>query len=246
MIREISAQTALHCRGSMAAIYIVSLAVAYGEQASFVRYYGDDKHIGYLAIMDGVGYYHSPHAPSAEWLQFLSMVPDMEQLYTSVCAAEHLATVWHKPFYIGHLLRHNKNVRGIDFTDIKIGLCAPEKLHDLLCQCFENMPAFASWYVDVSHRVRHGISHVATEWRGEQCIGCAMTVAETPGAVLVGAVCTLPQYRGQGVASRCLTALLHELNTDRAVYLTVQENGLVSFYEKQGFSLVKQWARIAR
>lgn len=90
--------------------------------------------------------------------------------------------------------------------------------------CFD----FEPWYLDMSHRVRHGIS------RFYGLCGSALAVQYSiNGEALLSQVSTLPEKRGNGCASRLLSAVCGELR-DFAVYVLC-ENELVPFYQKNGF-----------
>lgn len=245
MIHSIGATDFTHLTGSIAAVYIAGLANAYGD-VSFLRFYADGASTA-LAVMDGVGYLHCTDTLSEEWLSFLSMVPDLQCLHTDSESITPIAEQWKNTPIISHIMIHSQSVRHNNFTDILSGLVHPEAVYHLLSQCFIPMPPFDSWYVDLSHRIRHGYGHITTYQQNGRCISCAVTVAEAPDAAVIGGVCTHPDYRGQGLASRCVQAILQEKDlSNRRVYLTVENKELIPFYKHQGFEIAGKWNTIYR
>lgn len=89
---------------------------------------------------------------------------------------------------------------------------SPRSVYPLLAQCFEDgLSAFDSWYVDVSHRLRHGCCHMVVLSDAQGPAATAMTVAECHGAALLGAVATRPDCRSRGYASACVSTLAHTM-----------------------------------
>lgn len=87
---------------------------------------------------------------------------------------------------------------------------------------------FEAWYLDMSHRVRHGIS------RFYGLFGSALAVQYAiNGEALISQVASLPEKRGKGFASRLISAVCNELQ-DFAVYVLCEQE-LEGFYQKNGF-----------
>ncbi len=247
MITLSTASHAVSAKGSMAAVYIAGFAVAYGD-VPFIRYYCDEAG-NHLAIMDEVGYLHTADSLTDEWLQFLSLVPDMHCVYTTVHAGERIARYWEHPMHHGLLLEAKTPIKPIRFTANFASTVSAKELYSLLSANFSPFPSFESWYVDFSHRVRHGCCHVAVCQRDDRYISCAMTVAEAPDAFLIGGVCTLPSYRRQGYAQQCIQQLrITTASTapDKPVFLAMDDLTLLPFYEAQGFYSAGEWASVDR
>lgn len=87
---------------------------------------------------------------------------------------------------------------------------------------------FEPWYLDMSHRVRHGIS----QFYGLD--GAALAVQyNLNGEALISQVATLPEKRGKGCAKRLISAVCAELNESKVFVLC--EDKLLEFYGKIGF-----------
>lgn len=87
---------------------------------------------------------------------------------------------------------------------------------------------FEPWYLDMSHRIRHGVSRIYG------LCGSALAVQyNLNGEALISQVATLPEKRGYGNASRLISAVCGELYESKVFVLC--ENELVGFYKKNGF-----------
>lgn len=84
------------------------------------------------------------------------------------------------------------------------------------------------WYVDMSHRIRHGVA------KARLLGGSALIIQhDLNGEALLSQVATLPEHRRQGNAARLISSVCAELSQSKIYVLC--ENSLVSFYQKIGF-----------
>lgn len=67
------------------------------------------------------------------------------------------------------------------------------------------------------------------------------------GAALIGALATLPAYRGRGFASRCVSALAAALQAEnRRVLLSPKNSPAEALYTRLGFAVCGEWGEIHR
>jgi len=118
-------------------------------------------------------------------------------------------------------------------------------VYDLLKEHFPGISPFESWYPDVSHRVRHGNSHISVILEGERVVSTAMTVAETDTAAVLGQVATHPDFRRRGLAGRCIKSTISQCKGKELYILPVNENAQ-RLYEKLGFIIEGGWAELRR
>lgn len=90
---------------------------------------------------------------------------------------------------------------------------------------------FEPWYLDMSHRIRHGVTQTRR-------LGGSVLVIQHDlyGSALLSQVATLPEERGKGGASILISAVCAELS-DSCVFV-ICEDKLRGFYKKNGFSEV--------
>ena len=93
------------------------------------------------------------------------------------------------------------------------------------------MPLFADFCVDFSHRLRHG---------GARCVGdargVAITTGETGEFACIGGVAVLPAYRRSGYGSRLVQGLCAQLQAEQKTVLTSTVEPLLPFYQANGFA----------
>ncbi len=98
---------------------------------------------------------------------------------------------------------------------------------------------FEPWYLDMSHRIRHGVS------RCRRLEGSALVIQhEINGEALISQVATLPGQRGRGFASRLLSAACAELS-DSEVFILCEDK-LIPFYRNNGFEVCGRLVQLAR
>lgn len=103
--------------------------------------------------------------------------------------------------------------------------------YKILREGFENMSAFDSWYVDISHRIRHKTAAVYL-WENS-----TVTKAfDIDGYVFLSHIATAAEARGQGRARKMLYCIAGQLASEgKTGYLFALEHRR-SFYESIGFA----------
>ncbi len=221
---------------------ICALARAYGTQVPFIRFFADDE--GSLAsIMDGVCTFYCASLPNDEWCAFLQMRSDITILHTDVEVALYLAEEWHISYEKGSVMRYNHASSNVPLQENDSAGESLREIYGLLSTAFDGYTPFDGWYVDASHRVRHGFCHIATERDENRLISVAMTVAEGEDTALIGAVATLPSYRGKGAASRCIRQLIGSL-TQSNILIAPSDDYSAKLYSKLGFVPWGTWAEL--
>lgn len=87
---------------------------------------------------------------------------------------------------------------------------------------------YEPWYLDMSHRIRHGIAQF------RMLDGSVLAIQHNiNGEALLSQIATLPEKRGRGNARRLISAVCAELS-DSKVYV-ICEDGLLDFYRRSGF-----------
>lgn len=111
------------------------------------------------------------------------------------------------------------------------------ELYSLISECetdtFEP-PEFESFYMDMSHRIRHDTAAaVGMRFQGE-LVSCAVCSAKTRDMAVLSAVCVHPQYRRRGYGHGALSAIVYLLR-GKKVYILRAEKENEEFYRSFGF-----------
>lgn len=224
------------------AVRIHSLYRIYGCHVPFLRFYTDGEGT-ILSLMDGVGILFAPQSIDDEWLAFLAFQQDITRLHTDDSTAHRLETTADWESSVGTVLKYG-GVNRVGESDICDSPYLPD-VYALLATNFPNMAPFEAWYVDYSHRVRHGFCHVAAVMDNDKPVSVATTVAETDTAVILGQVATDKAYRRRGYAAKCLASLIYRCQ-GRQLYILPVDEYAEKLYISLGFHRIGRWAELFR
>ena len=118
-------------------------------------------------------------------------------------------------------------------------------VHALLMTCADRdfcPPAFEDFYVDVSHRLRHGTLRLCGTNANGALASVAMTVAESEDCAVLGAVACHPDHRRRGLGTAAVSALVNRLVSEgKTVYLHRARGVSEAFYRRMGFAPCGTW-----
>ncbi len=217
------------------AAYILSRAAAYGTGTAFAPFYGDEKG-NVLSILDGHAVLSCAKEDAEDWLTFLRMRSDISSLTVDEQTAQLLASEPDLSFTCRSVMRLGTAPPppSDDLWEL-----SPRELYPILQAAFgDAAPPFDGWYVDISHRLRHGLCHVAAIRHNDQPVSAAMTVAECEHTAVIGGVCTLPEYRRQGLAGRCvlgLSAKILKEDAQKSILISPKNPAAERLYQALGF-----------
>lgn len=103
---------------------------------------------------------------------------------------------------------------------------------------------FEPFYLDLSHRIRHGAAFALGEYRDGRLAGCGVVSAVASGEALLSAVAVEPEFRHQGIGSELVTRAEAAL-PGRTLYLMREENSSQEFYAQLSYSQAGRWAQAA-
>lgn len=228
--------------GEILSGYLAGYKEAYETSQPFLRFYGNETG-GQLALMDGVATVEWPPEEGEELQYFLSAQPDIHTIRTSVPIANRLSQEWGTTPVVRPVMRCEASWEPVGQTMTP----SLRNLYPLLQKVFPEIPPFESWYVDVSHRMRHECCHICAVEVASGPVSSAMTVAEWRGGAMIGSVATDERHRGCGYASRCvvnLTSLLQ--HRGKTVYICPKNEGAQRLYERLGFVVCGETAIVER
>lgn len=121
-----------------------------------------------------------------------------------------------------------------------------ETVYEVLKSCENasfNVGEFSSWYVDISHRIRHncGKSYLICF---EQPTACCLVSAKSNFAGLISGVAVKPRYRGNGFASTLVRIACENIWKDDILPVVECNDDLLPLYGKMGFKLADRGARL--
>lgn len=224
------------------AIRIQSLKVIYGCDVPFLRFYTDGEG-SYMSLMDGVAVFYTSQPVSDEWLAFFAFQPEIIHIHTDATTGQQLAETGSWILSQGTTLKYAGEKRGEE-PDICEAPFLPD-VYTLLAANFPHIAPFEAWYVDYSHRVRHGHCHIAAIMCDGKPVSVATTVAETETAVILGQVATDTAFRCRGYAAKCLFSLINKCQ-GKELYILPVDKYAEKLYISLGFCPAGDWAELTR
>lgn len=228
---------------SEAAVKLLAMWQCY-HPYSIGRFWADE-YGSLLGLLDGAAVFFTQGHNAEEWCGFFTMNTDIRVIRTDGQTAERCAP--HTPFALQTGVVMSPS-RYIEQPDTKEEPPSLQAYYTLLSDVFgQAVPPFDVWYVDVSHRLRHGFSRLCGVTDGNIACAGAMTTAETANAAVIGAVATHPDYRGKGYASRIVLSLASQLQQEgKTVFLSPKNEYAKELYHKIGFEPVATWGNLNR
>ncbi len=165
----------------------------------------------------------------------LNLTFDMNLLIGETMACSRLLDAEYKPQYeISKLYSDMSNLKSV---------------YSILVSENENkgsLPDFESYFLDISHRIRHGVSNVYAvyDYFGN-IISTASVLSVSKNTAVIGCVATAAEERKKGLATAVVSYITEkELEKNRTVYLHREKN--ISIYEKIGFETVGYWNEFSK
>ncbi|MDE6728204.1 MAG: GNAT family N-acetyltransferase [Oscillospiraceae bacterium] len=207
---------------------IRALLSAYGTQYDFCRFYVSEDFIlcetdGDFVLSEIGGEKHSEHVE--ELADFLSF-HGFSEVFCSRSLGEGLSDLLQCSVQIVNLMRFCG--KAVECADIEKSPPLDE-VYSILQTAFDIDHDW--WYVDMSHRIRHNVASARKLGRSALVIQHDLN-----GEALLSQIATVPEARGQGVASRLILSVCAELSESEVYVLC--EDRLLPFYRKIGFELV--------
>lgn len=98
---------------------------------------------------------------------------------------------------------------------------------------------FESWYVDLSHRIRHNCSKAFTLNVGSEIVSSGIFSSIWKNDAILTSVNTVPEYRNMGYGSVLVSEMICDIKGN--VYLMRDKNKNEGFYNKLGFENIGIW-----
>lgn len=130
---------------------------------------------------------------------------------------------------------------GYVFTHVSGEMKELREVYGLLCAEYGTLPgSFDEYFVDMSHRICHGVSGIYTITKNGRAVSTLTVTAMSRTAAVIGSVATRSQQRRRGLAGYLTGKVTRQLCANgREVYLHRERK--ISIYEKAGFETVGRW-----
>lgn len=207
---------------------IRALMLSYGTKYDFCRFYVGEFQAGraFLGELNGsVVLSESGKCDFEEIAEFLTF-SGFSELFCSENAGRSLSRMLPWNLQIVNIMRFVGKAQPYDIeTEPML-----DNVYKILKTAFDI--EYEPWYLDMSHRIRHGVSAFRV------MNGSALAIQyNINGEALLSQVATIPEMRGKGNARRLISAVCAELS-ESEVYVICKDE-LLEFYGKSGFCLTE-------
>lgn len=198
---------------------IRALFLGYGTGYDFCRFFRQGS--TYLAALDGS--FVICAQPETDWqeiAEFISM-HGFTDIFCSQESAERLKKLLNAQFTDVALMERSAERS----EDVRLPECTPSQAWDIISTRFDI--EFEPWYLDMSHRVRHGISKCISDGKAALVVQHSIN-----GETMLSQVAVLEEYEHTGRARGIINAVCNAYGSTIQV---ICEEKLTAFYEKCGF-----------
>lgn len=235
------------CEGSPFGCKIAGLQRAYGLLLPFARFWVQtDEHgeiTAAVSSLDGASVLHlKSTADGDELKEFLSAAG----CRTLLCGESAAHALYGAPNRAGEMFVCSADLEeSVTAGGAKLLEEVPVRaLFSMLCECGEQRAGqFEPFYLDVSHRVRHGACLTQGAYFSDRPVACAMAGSITKTDAVLSAVAVHPDFRRRGLGGAVVRALLLRLSP-RAVYVLCENERAALFYRSLSFSPAGRWAEL--
>lgn len=214
-------------------VRIKSLLKAYGTGYNFVEFYKQLDSNGVItAIMSRLD---SDLTLSHRCADMQELVWFIEALHCSSLLTDENFD-YPKVFEYGIIMFSDKKA---ELPDVDAAVDEYPKLMDLFdFQNYERVD-FESWYVDLSHRIRHGCAAAASLNIDGLIVSSGIFSSIYNGSAVLISVLTRPEFRGRGFGRYLVTNLM--CRVPGRVFLMREQNKNEEFYSRCGFKNCGRW-----
>lgn len=212
---------------------ILATAEAYGFHEPFAQIWTQDDKAALCKLDDAMILEAAENADFEELRDFIRMSGARRLL----CSAANAGKTGFSVDLSGEIMEYRNQYRPELPAGVEMNPSLRE-LYSLLAECETDtfhVPEFEPFYLDLSHRIRHGTALAAGIRQGQLLVSCAICIAKANGKAIVSAVACRPDQRSKGYGSMALKALLSHLEQGE-VYIFRAAGENEAFYRKFGFS----------
>lgn len=221
------------CAKSPFGCKIAAYAVAYGFDKKFSYFWTDGEENAVYCMVDDVLIVTGTVTNPAETLEFIKVIGAREVM----CAVRNSEVLGLKPASFGDVIK--KTVESgepeiLSFDDISLrevyGLLEETGMTD----------EFESFYLDLSHKLRHQSALVMAEYIDNDLAGCAVASSVTESAAIISAVSVSPLHRRKGIGTRLIQKAERALK-GKTIYIFKEKDKNNEFYRVLGYGKQDTW-----
>lgn len=212
---------------------IASLAGAYGFDKSFACFWLDDSSDVVFCQSDGLMILSGTVMDPSEIREFLRAVGSQ----AVICAVRNAEALGLPVSDSGDVLK--KRAEPGEVLPEASGEVNIREIYSLL-EGEGMVEEFEPFYLDLSHKLRHGAALALTEKREGGLAGCAVVSSISEGSAILSALAVEERFRRRGIGSK----LVHQVEKSlpgKTVYVFREKEKNREFYKSLGYGKTDTW-----
>ena len=213
---------------------IISTAEAYGMNEPFAQFWIQDDNTAILKL-DDCAVLSIKEQAEADFEELKDFIP-MTGATRVLCGLNTSKKLGINVSDYGQIMEYNNSKELQKNLTFEINPSL-RKVHELLTECESDTftpPEFEPFYMDMSHRIRHGTAVSVGMCEDEELVSCALCSAFTQNNAILSAVAVHPKYRLKGLGHKTISELIAQLKQGK-IYILREQNENKEFYESFGF-----------
>lgn len=221
------------CKKTAYGCKIAALAHAYGFEKGFVCFWLDVKNETVFCQTDGDMIISGTVLDREETESFLHAVGPRGIL----CAVKNAETLALPVTQSGDILKKKLGPgKAAKFDPTAVNI---RDLYNLLEET-GMVEEFEPFYLDLSHKLRHGTAMTFTQRKGKELVGCVVVSAITDDAAILSAVAVKQSLRRQGIGT-ALIRQAEEALPGKTLYVFREKGKNREFYRQLEYTRVDTW-----
>ena len=222
------------CERSAFGCKIFSLADAYGFDKGFSSFWVDSGTEAVFALSDGVMLIDRTPADPSEAVEFIRAVG----AGAVMCTLRTSEALGLKPQQTGEILKKVTPAAGESghdpFAEVNI-----REIYGLLSDT-GMVDEFEPFYLDLSHRLRHGAARVFTRYENDDLTGCSVVSSISKTSAVLSAVAVDETRRRRGIGSSLVKQAEAAL-PGKTIYVLREKGAHKEFYGGLGYQWCDAW-----
>jgi Acetyltransferases len=223
------------CTKSAFGCKIMAIIKAYGFDKSFCCFWVDtDKELAF-AKLDSLMIIAGTIENSLEVREFLKAV-GVEEI---MCAVRNSELLGINISEHGEICKKKSSADMVEIvSDREINI---RRIYELLKKVDMRAEEFESFYLDLSHRLRHGTAQVLTDFSEDGSLSALLIIsAILDDSAIISAIAVDKNYRRMG-KGRSLMLQAERVLSDKTIYIFKEEKKNNEFYSSLGYKHADSW-----
>lgn len=220
------------CSKSPFGCKIASYAIAYGFDKKFSCFWTDNEENAVYCMIDDTLIISGTVTNPEETKEFIKVIGAK----TIMCAIRNSEVLFIDPIETGDVMKKISSGISVECKSDDVSI---REIFFLLEETGMT-EEFESFYLDLSHKLRHDSAIIITEKIDDELAGCLVVSSITDNAAVISAVAVSGEHRRKGIGSRLIKEAEARLH-DKTIYIFKEKGKNNEFYKNLGYVKQDTW-----